>query len=203
MHTLGKTRLEAFSDGVVAIIITIMVLELKPPHAPTPAALFQLAPVFLSYVLSFVVVAIVWVNHHHLLHTVDHVSGRILWLNNHLLFWLSLVPFITAWIGESHLSPLPVALYGLVLFCSGAAFDLLRRAIASDPATDPALVAVHRRSNRTNAVTMALYLASVPLAWVSVWLSLAIYVAVPLLYFMPGRTIEKLASAVPAGAPAE
>jgi uncharacterized membrane protein len=145
----------------------------------------------------------VWVNHHHLLHTVGHVSGRILWLNNHLLFWLSLVPFITAWIGESHLAPLPVALYGLVLFCSGAAFDLLRRAIASDPGTDPALAEVHRRSNRTNAITMAMYVASVPLAWVSVWLSLAIYVAVPLLYFMPGRTIEKLSSALPAGAPAD
>ena len=203
MHILGKTRLEAFSDGVVAIIITIMVLELKPPHATTPEALLALAPVFLSYVLSFVVVAIVWVNHHHLLHTVEHVSGRLLWLNNHLLFWLSLIPFITAWIGESHLAPLPVALYGFVLFCSGGAFDLLRRAIAGDQAADPALSALHRRSNRTNAIAMGLYLASVPLAWVSVWLSLAIYVLVPLLYFMPGRTIEKLSSVVPAGVQAE
>src|SRR4051812_33599007 len=118
MHILGKTRLEAFSDGVVAIIITIMVLELKPPHSPSAPELLKLTPVFLGYLLSFVVVAILWVNHHHLLHTVERVDGRILWLNNHLLFWLSLVPFTTAYIGESHLAPLPVALYGFVLFCA-------------------------------------------------------------------------------------
>jgi uncharacterized membrane protein len=192
MHALSRNRMEAFSDGVVAIIITIMVLELKAPHAATPQALLPLLPVFLSYVLSFVVVAILWVNHHHLVHTLQRVTGRILWLNNHLLFWLSLVPFTTAYVGENHLAPLAVALYGLVLFFSGCAFDLLRREIARQQSGDAVLAAIHRRSNRTNAITAFLYLAAAPLAFVSVWLSLAIYVAVPLLYFMPGRTIEQL-----------
>jgi uncharacterized membrane protein len=192
MHALGKNRIEAFSDGVVAIIVTIMVLELKVPHDPSPAALLQLAPVFSSYALSFLVVAIVWVNHHHLLHTLGAVTGRILWLNNHLLFWLSLIPFTTAYIGENHLAPLPVALYGLVLCLSGMAFDLLRREIAHEHADDPVLGPVHRRSNRTNAISAGLYLLAVPLAWVSVWLSVAIYLLVPALYFMPGRTIERL-----------
>ena len=193
MHALGKNRLEGFSDGVVAIIITIMVLELKVPHDASAQALLQLTPVFLSYALSFLVVAILWVNHHHLLHTLTHVNGRILWLNNHLLFWLSLVPFTTGYMGENHLAPLPVALYGLVLFFAGGAFDLLRRAIAKGQADDPVLAALHRRSDRTNAISAFLYLASVPLAWVSVWLSVFIYVLVPVVYFMPGRTIEKLA----------
>ena len=193
MRNLGKNRLEGFSDGVVAIIITIMVLELKVPHDASPQALLALTPVFLSYALSFVVVAILWVNHHHLVHTLEQANGRVLWLNNHLLFWLSLVPFTTAYMGENHVAPLPVALYGLVLFCSGVAFDLLRRAIAQDQGTDPALAAVHLRSNRTNAIAAGLYLASVPLAWVSVWLSVFIFLLVPFIYFMPGRTIEKLA----------
>jgi uncharacterized membrane protein len=193
MHALGKNRLEGFSDGVVAIIITIMVLELKVPHDASAQALLRLTPVFLSYALSFLVVAIIWVNHHHLLHTLAQVNGRILWLNNHLLFWLSLVPFTTGYMGENHLAPLPVALYGLVLFFSGAAFDLMRRAIAKGQAGDPELAALHRRSDRTNAISAFLYLASVPLAWVSVWLSVFIFLLVPVVYFMPGRTIEKLA----------
>jgi len=193
MHALAKNRLEGFSDGVVAIIITIMVLELKVPRDASAQALLQLTPVFLSYALSFLVVAIIWVNHHHLLHTLTQVSGRILWLNNHLLFWLSLVPFTTGYMGENHLAPLPVALYGLVLFFCGAAFDLLRRAIAKGQADDPTLAALHRRSDRTNAISAFLYLASVPLAWVSVWLSMFIFLLVPVVYFMPGRTIEKLA----------
>jgi uncharacterized membrane protein len=193
MHALGKNRLEGFSDGVVAIIITIMVLELKVPHDASSQALLGLTPVFLSYALSFLVVAIIWVNHHHLLHTVSQVTGRVLWLNNHLLFWLSLVPFTTGYMGENHLAPLPVALYGLVLFFAGAAFDLLRRAIAKGQAHDPVMAQLHRRADRTNAISAFLYLASVPLAWVSVWLSVFIYVLVPVVYFMPGRTIEKLA----------
>ena len=190
---MDKNRLEAFSDGVLAIIITIMVLELKVPHDTTLDGLLRLTPVFLSYVLSFVVVAILWVNHHHLVHTVERANGRVLWLNNHLLFWLSLVPFTTAYMGENHLAPLPVALYGLVMFFSGVAFDLLRREIAQDSDAEPALAQVHRRSNWRNALAAALYLASAPLAWVSVWISVSIYVLVPLIYFMPGRTIEKLA----------
>src|SRR4051812_11258097 len=198
MHALGKNRLEAFSDGVIAIIITIMVLELKVPHDAEPSALLALVPVFLSYALSFVVVAIIWVNHHHLLHTLGQADGRILWLNNHLLFWLSLVPFTTGYMGENHLEPLPVALYGAVMCFCGVAFDLLRRAIAHDTADEPALAAVHRRSDRRNAINASLYLLAVPLAWVSVWLSAFIFVLVPLLYFTPGRTIETLAEKKPA-----
>jgi uncharacterized membrane protein len=201
MQVLGKNRLEAFSDGVIAIIITIMVLELKVPHDASGAALVRLAPVFLSYLLSFVVVAIIWVNHHHLLHTMQQVSGRVLWLNNHLLFWLSLVPFTTGYMGENHLAPLAVAVYGIVMFFSGCAFDLLRRAIAQQHRGDAVLWSVHERSNRTNAISAALYLAAAPLAWVSVWISVGVYVLIPLVYFMPGRTIEKLAmaGATPAG----
>jgi uncharacterized membrane protein len=194
MQTLGKNRLEAFSDGVVAIIITIMVLELKVPHDTSLAGLLALTPLFLSYALSFVVVAILWVNHHHLVHTARQVSGRILWLNNHLLFWLSLVPFTTGYMGENHLAPLPVSLYGLVLFFCGVAFDLLRREIAHQQLDDATLSMVHRRSNWRNAASAVLYLAAVPLAWVSVWLSVAIYLLIPLVYFMPGRTIERLAT---------
>jgi uncharacterized membrane protein len=194
MQTLGKNRLEAFSDGVVAIIITIMVLELKVPHDTSLAGLLALTPLFLSYALSFVVVAILWVNHHHLVHTARQVSGRILWLNNHLLFWLSLVPFTTGYMGENHLAPLPVSLYGLVLFFCGVAFDLLRREIAHQQLDDATLSMVHRRSNWRNAASALLYLAAVPLAWVSVWLSVAIYLLIPLVYFMPGRTIERLAT---------
>jgi uncharacterized membrane protein len=194
MQTLGKNRLEAFSDGVVAIIITIMVLELKVPHDTSLAGLLALTPLFLSYALSFVVVAILWVNHHHLVHTARQVSGRILWLNNHLLFWLSLVPFTTGYMGENHLAPLPVSLYGLVLFFCGVAFDLLRREIAHQQLDDATLTMVHRRSNWRNAASAVLYLAAVPLAWVSVWLSVAIYLLIPLVYFMPGRTIERLAT---------
>jgi uncharacterized membrane protein len=194
MQTLGKNRLEAFSDGVVAIIITIMVLELKVPHDTSFAGLLALTPLFLSYALSFVVVAILWVNHHHLVHTARQVSGRILWLNNHLLFWLSLVPFTTGSMGENHLASLPVSLYGLVLFFCGVAFDLLRREIAHQQVDDATLSMVHRRSNWRNAASALLYLAAVPLAWVSVWLSVAIYLLVPLVYFMPGRTIERLAT---------
>ena len=162
------------------------------PHDPSPQALQALLPVFLSYALSFLVVAILWVNHHHLVHTAARVTGRILWLNNHLLFWLSLVPFTTAYMGENHLAPLAVSLYGLVLFLCGVAFDLLRREIARQNLNDPVLGDIHRRSNRRNAITATLYLASVPLAWISVWLSVFIFVLVPVMYFMPGRTIERL-----------
>ena len=193
MRALGKNRLEGFSDGVVAIIITIMVLELKVPHEASPQALLKLLPVFLSYALSFLIVAIIWVNHHHLVHTLPQVTGRILWLNNHLLFWLSLVPFTTGFMGENHLAPLAVALYGLLLFFCGVSFDLLRREIALQEMADPDLVAMHRRSDRRNTITAALYLASVPLAWLSVWLSVAIFLLVPIVYFMP-RTLDRLAT---------
>ena len=189
---MGKGRIEAFSDAVIAVIITIMVLEMKVPHGESLESLKPLVPVFLSYVLSFVYVGIYWNNHHHMLHAAK-VSGKVLWANLHLLFWLSLVPFTTAYIGENHLAPLPVALYGLELCLAGCAFDLLRREIARDQAGDPAMAALHRRSSRINALSALLYLAAAPLAWVSVWLSVFIYVLVPVMYFMP-RNIEKMAA---------
>jgi uncharacterized membrane protein len=161
---MGTTRLEAFSDGVIAIIITIMVLELKVPHDTAEAALLRLAPVFLSYVLSFIVVAIFWVNHHHLLHITKHVNGKVLWLNVHLLFWLSLIPFTTGYMGENHLAPLAVALYGVNMTACAIAFDLLRRGISTQHAHTPALVDMHARASRKNLLGMALYVATVPLA---------------------------------------
>jgi uncharacterized membrane protein len=192
---MGTQRLEAFSDGVIAIIITIMVLELKVPHDQSIAALVHLAPVFLSYVLSFVVVAIFWVNHHHLLHITKHVTGKVLWLNIHLLFWLSLIPFSTGYMGENHLAPLAVAIYGVNMTCCGIAYDLLRGGISVQHADAPALAAMHQRARRKNLVTIVVYAASVPLAFVSVWASIAIFVLIPAIYFMPGRTIEAMSLA--------
>ena len=192
MAHLLKSRLEAFSDGVMAIIITIMVLELKVPHEATEEALGSLGPLLLSYVLSFVVVGIFWVNHHHLLHTLRQVTGKILWLNIHLLFWLSLLPFITAYLGAFPLQPLPTALYGLVLSFCGLSFDFLRRAVAKQHANDPVMVALHESVSTRNIVSSALYLICAPLAYVSPWISLVVFVAVPAMYFMPGPTIERL-----------
>ena len=189
---MGTHRLEAFSDGVIAIIITIMVLELKVPHDTDVAALARLAPVFLSYALSFVVVAIYWVNHHHLLHITRHATGKVLWLNIHWLFWLSLVPFSTGYMGENHLAPLAVALYGFNMMASGIAFDLLRNGISTEHADTPALMQMHRRARRKNALGMGLYAATMGLAYVSVWVSIGLFILIPAMYFMPGRTIEKL-----------
>jgi uncharacterized membrane protein len=189
---LGTNRLEAFSDGVIAVIITIMVLELKVPHGSSPEILLRLTPVFLSYVLSLVVIAILWVNHHHLLHITERATGRILWLNMHFLFWLSLIPFSTGFMGENHLAPLAVAVYGFNMAASGAAYDLLRDAISEQHSEHALLAAMHRRARRKNWLSVALYGAAVPLAYVSIWVSVLIFVLIPALYFMPGRTIEKL-----------
>ena len=142
---MNKSRLEAFSDGVIAIIITIMVLEFKPPHASDLAALQPLVPVFLSYVLSFVFLGIYWNNHHHLLQAVKHVNGRILWANLHLLFWLSLVPFTTGWVGENHFAPWPVALYGVVLLLAGAAYFILTRILIARHGRDSVLATASGR----------------------------------------------------------
>ena len=189
---MNKSRLEAFSDGVIAIIITIMVLELKVPHPFTLENLQALSPVFLSYVLSFVVVAIVWVNHHHLMSTARTPTGRILWLNNHMLFWLSLIPFSTGGMGENHLTPLAVTVYSLNLAASAVAYDLLRRGVAAQQRDAPELTKMHARAGRKNAMSIVLYLAAAPLAYVSVWLSMAIFVSMIAVYFMPGPTIERL-----------
>ena len=183
---MGKSRLEAFSDGVLAIIITIMVLELKVPHGESIAALAPLVPVFLSYVLSFVYLGIYWNNHHHMLHAAEGVDGRILWANLHLLFWLTLIPFGTAWMGENHLAPLPTAVYGGILLASAIAYHYLLRAIIvfHGPASK---LAAAVGSNLKGKLSLASYAAAIPLAYVSSWLSIALYVLVALIWFVPDR----------------
>src|SRR3989442_818716 len=161
---MSKNRLEAFSDGVLAIIITIMVLELKAPHGVELDALKPLVPVFLSYVLSFIYLGIYWNNHHHLLHTVKQVSGGILWANLHLLFWLSLFPFATAWIGENHVAPTPTACYGVVLLLAAVAYYILQRAIIASQGRDSLLAAALGRDWK-GKVSPALYLVAIPLSF--------------------------------------
>jgi uncharacterized membrane protein len=188
---MGKDRLAAFSDGVIAIIITIMVLELKIPHGADWATLKTVAPSLAGYVLSFVYVAIYWNNHHHLLHTVTRVDGLILWANSHLLFWLSLVPVATAWLGDNFLEPLPTAVYGVVLLMPAIAYFLLQMAI------------VHRQGQQSvlaralggdfkGKVSMLLYAAAIALAFVNPWLSIALYVLVAVMWLIPDRRIERV-----------
>src|SRR4051812_45251692 len=166
---MGKTRLEAFSDGVIAIIITIMVLELKVPHGDSVAALTPLIPVFVSYVLSFVYVGIYWNNHHHMLHAAQRVNGHILWANLHLLFWLSLIPFVTGWMGENHFAPIPVALYGAVLWMAGAAYYVLARTLIRHHGAQSALAAAIGRDLK-GTISVVLYSGAIPLAFVNRWL---------------------------------
>ena len=187
---MGKNRLEAFSDGVLAIIITIMVLELKVPHGADWASLSNLMPVFLSYVLSFVYVGIYWNNHHHLLHAVKHVSGGVLWANLHLLFWLSLIPFVTGWMGENHFYPLPVALYGGVLVMAGVAYWILVHCIIATEGKD-SLVAQAIGKDMKGIISVVIYLIAMPIAFVSVWIALVGYIAIALLWLIPDRRIEK------------
>ena len=187
---MGKNRLEAFSDGVLAIIITIMVLEMKVPHGEDLAALRPLLPVFLSYVLSFVYVGIYWNNHHHMLHATHRVSGGVLWANLHLLFWLSLFPFITGWMGENHFAPLPTAAYGLVLMMAGIAYLILARAIIAAEGRD-SLLAKAIGTDRKGKASIVLYAAAIPLAFASQWIAQGIYVAVALMWLVPDRRIER------------
>jgi uncharacterized membrane protein len=188
---MNKSRIEAFSDGVVAIIITIMVLELKVPHGADVAALRPLLPVFLSYVLSYVNVGIYWNNHHHLLHAARHVSGRVLWANLLLLFWLSLVPFFTGWMGENHFASLPTALYGVVLLMAAYSYLILQAAIvAVDGPSSPLARAVG--ADRKGLVSRLAYMAAIVAAFVRPWIAWALYVAVALLWFVPDRRIERV-----------
>jgi uncharacterized membrane protein len=190
---MGKGRLEAFSDGVFAIIITIMVLELKVPHEPTLAALVELTPVFLSYVLSFIFVGIYWNNHHHMLHLTHSVTGRILWANLHLLFWLSIVPFVTAWMGENHLATLPVALYGVVLDLAGFAYYVLSRALIAHLGHDSELA--HAVGNdRKGIMSLVIYTAGIVMAFFNTWIAFALYIVVLLIWFIPDRRIENVVS---------
>ena len=187
---MTTNRMEAFSDGVIAIIITIMVLELRVPHEVGLAALRPLVPVLLSYVLSFIYLGIYWNNHHHLLHAVDHVDGRVLWSNLHLLFWLSLVPFVTAWMGENHFARVPVAIYGVVLLAASVAYYILTRA----------LIALHGRTSRLSIavgkdfkgqLSTAIYAMGIPLALLRWWLGFALYVLVAIMWLVPDRRIER------------
>jgi uncharacterized membrane protein len=191
---MRKGRLEAFSDGVIAIIITIMVLELRPPHDAGWEALRPLFATFSSYVLSFVFVGIYWNNHHHLLHAVEHVDGRILWANLNLLFWMSLMPFATAWMGETSWAAVPTAVYGLVLLMASLAYPLLEGAIIAQQGPESRLRAAlgSRRKEKTSA---AAYVVAIGLAAVTPWASLAIYVGVALMWLVPDRRIaSRLAS---------
>ena len=188
---MSKNRLEAFSDGVIAIIITIMVLELKVPHGVDLDALKPLLPVFLSYVLSFLYVGIYWNNHHHMLHTVGHVSGGILWANLHLLFWISLFPFTTGWMGENHLASTPAAVYGFVLLMAAIAYYILQCAIIAQQGRD-SLLASAIGSDWKGKLSPALYLIAIPLAFLSPWIAIGLYVFVALLWFIPDRRIERM-----------
>ena len=187
---MGKGRLEAFSDGVLAIIITIMVLEMKVPHGDSIAALRPLVPVFLSYVLSFVYIGIYWNNHHHMLHATQKVSGTVLWANLHLLFWLSLIPFATGWMGENHFAPAPTALYGVPLLMAAIAYWLLQKAILVNQGQD-SLLRVAVGSDLKGKISPVLYVVAIPLAFVVPWLAGAIYVGVALMWLVPDRRIEE------------
>jgi uncharacterized membrane protein len=190
---MTKGRLEAFSDGVIAIIITIMVLEMKVPEGADWSALRPLFPVFLSYLLSFVFLAIYWNNHHHLLQAVRHVDGRVLWANAHLLFWLSLTPFVTAWMGESRFAPWPVALYGVVLLGAAIAYFILARALIALHGPDSA-IATALGADFKGRISMVFYVVAIPLAFVRSWLACALYVLVAVMWLVPDRRIERTLS---------
>lgn len=188
---MGKNRLEAFSDGVLAIIITIMVLEMKVPHGADLNALHPLLPVFLSYVLSFVYIGIYWNNHHHMLHTLHRVTGGILWANLHLLFWLSLFPFVTGWVGHNHFSSAPMALYGVVLLLAAIAYFILQQAIIASQGGESILKKAIGRDLK-GKISPILYAVSIPAAYVEPWLAGSIYVLVALMWLIPDRRIERV-----------
>ena len=187
---MSKERLVAFTDGVIAVIITIMVLEMKAPHGDDIAALRPLLQVFLTYALSYVYVGIYWNNHHHVFQAAEHVSGPILWLNLHLLFWLSLIPFTTAWIGESQGAPVPVAAYGLVLLFSAVAYTILTRALIRNHGAD-SLVSKTSGTKLKGMMSIALYVTAIAFAFVDPRISDALYVAVAISWFVPERQIER------------
>ena len=188
---MGKDRLAAFSDGVIAIIITIMVLELKVPHGADWAALKEVAPHFVAYVLSFIYLAIYWNNHHHLIHTVARVDGLILWANSHLLFWLSLVPAATAWLGENFLAPVPTAVYGGTLLLPAIAYYLLQKAIIHKQGPHSVLASA-LGSDIKGKISPVLYIAGIGLAFVNPWLSIGFYALVAVIWLVPDRRIEKV-----------
>jgi len=188
---MGRGRLEAFSDGVIAIIITIMVLELKVPHGTELASLWPLWPVFLSYVLSFVYLGIYWNNHHHMLHATERVSGGVLWANLHLLFWLSLVPFVTAWMGENHFAAAPTALYGVVMLLAAIAYWILLQTILAAQGPHSILRTAVGRDFK-GKLSPLLYLIAIPSAFIREWIAGALYVIVALIWLIPDRRIERM-----------
>src|SRR6185436_18802082 len=181
---MSRSRLEAFSDGVIAILITIMVLELKVPHGADRDALRPLLPVFLTYVLSFVNLGIYWNNHHHMFHAVERVNGAVLWANQHLLFWLSLIPFATGWMGENHFAPFPTALYGAVLLLAAIAYIILQNTIMANRCASSELAAAIG-SDVKGKLSLAAYATAIPLAFVNQWISDALYVLVALMWIVP------------------
>ncbi|CAN5729709.1 TMEM175 family protein [soil metagenome] len=193
---MKKNRLEAFSDGVIAIIITIMVLEIKVPHGDDFASLQPLFPVFASYLLSFAFVGVYWNNHHHLLHAAVKVNGAALWANMHLLFWLSLIPFATGWMGENHFAPAPVALYGFVLLMAGLAYFIFARVLIAQHGK-ASVLARAIGGDVKGIVSCVGYAAAIPLAFVNEWLSMGIYLAVAAMWLVPDRRIESVLEAEP------
>jgi uncharacterized membrane protein len=187
---MNKSRLEAFSDGVIAVIITIMVLEMKPPHGTSVQALRPVVPVFLSYILSFVNVGIYWNNHHHLLHAVQRVNGAVLWANLHLLFWLSVIPFTTAWMDENQFQPWPVAIYGIDLLMAGVAYFILTQALLHLHGKGSTLAA-SIGDDRKGKLSVVIYTAAIPLAFVRPWIAGACYVIVAVMWLIPDRRIER------------
>jgi len=190
---MGKGRLEAFSDGVIAIIITIMVLEMEVPHGTELAALRPLWPVFLSYALSFVYIAIYWNNHHHMLHVTERLNGSVLWANTHLLFWLSLIPFVTAWMGENHFAPAPTAVYGAVMMMAGIAYWILVRAILAVEGRH-SILATAIGNDLKGKLSPLLYLIAIPSAFIHQWIAGGLYVIVALMWLIPDRRIERALS---------
>ena len=190
---MSKGRMEAFSDGVVAILITIMVLELKVPRGTDAAALLPLVPVFLSYVLSFIFLGIYWSNHHHLLQAIKHVDGRVLWANLHLLFWLSLIPFVTAWMGENKFAPWPVAFYGIIMLGAAIAYFILAHALIALHGRDSALATALGRDLK-GRVSVVIYGAAIPFSFVDSWFACGLYVLVAVMWLIPDRRIEKVIS---------
>lgn len=193
---MGKGRLEAFTDGVMAIIITIMVLELKVPHGVDLAALKPLLPVFVSYVLSFLYVGIYWNNHHHLFQVVQKVGGGVLWANLHLLFWLSLMPFATGWMGENHFAKAPVAIYGVVLLCAAIAYFILTRALLAHHAGD-SLLAKALGCDFKGKISIVIYAAAIALTFVNRWIGVVLYSLVAVIWLVPDRRIERIIAGVP------
>ena len=187
---MSKTRLEAFSDGVIAILITIMILELKIPEDTHLEALRPLVPIFLTYVMSFVFLGIYWNNHHHMLHATEHVNGAVLWANLHLLFWLSLVPFVTGWMGENGFAALPTAVYGVVLLCAAIAYTILQMTIIRLEGPHSKLAAAVKKDVK-GKISIVMYISAISLAFVETRISYALYVAVACIWLIPDRRIER------------